>query len=1097
MNCICLKLADARRKLISNPAKYFLLLILFFTVASSASLKAQIEKLNQTITFAPVPDNKTFGDAPFAISATTNAGLPVSFTVLSGPATISGDMVTLTGAGVITLQANQPGNSQYDAANVVTQSFTAAKATQTITFNTIPSKPYGTADFAPGAAATSGLAITYTSSNTSVAKITRGKIHIVKAGTSTITASQPGNANFNAAVSTTQLLTVTIINQTIAFATIPPAGFGSPDFYLGAVSSAGLPITYTSSNETVATVDNGQIHIVGLGNTTITASQPGDASVFAATSVTQVLTVLKGNQQINFQPIEQRDTGAGDFSLGAAASSGLPLTFISSNTSVATVTNGVIRIVGQGTTNITASQPGDNNFNAAAPVTQAFTVIPSHDANLVAISSSDSRPIYLIGDYYYPNVFSPQTFNYFQFVSPDVTTVNITAVTSSASATITINGRVAISGAPSSKFRLPIQENNFDIVVTAQDGNKQTYRLTVYRSSVNANLQTLTISDGTLTPAFSPFRTTYKATVSNATTFVTVDATTVHPNAFAYYLERAPLNSVHPEARDLVVGDNTIQVGVTSESGNRKVYTIVFHRQSNTETLAALSISKGTLTPAFSPGLLTYKDTVSNSWVTVKPTAANALATIKVNGVSVATGANSANIPLAVGNNTISTVVTSEDGTKVRTYTIVVHRIYVNTDLANLTLSSGALTPLFSAGTTSYSVTVPNATASISLTPTTSHIAATVKVNGVSVSSGTPSASIPLVNGPNIINVDVTGSDGVALQTYTVTVNRQSNNPKLAGLTISSGDLTPAFAEGTYSYSASVSNATASVMVTPTAANKNATIKVNGAVVATKTASAALPLILGANAIAVAVTSQDGSKTYTYTITVKRLSNNSNLSALSINSGVLTPAFAAGTTNYAVPVSNATATIKITPAAANPHATITVNGTPVVSGTASASLPLFVGSNIISTVVTSEDGLKIRTYTVNITRAAPAGIIALTRSAGSSTPDIVRDSSLSPEMYGVHEPLVKQAVSPNGDGHNDVLFVDGIDNYPDNTLKVINSSGKLIFEIAGYDNVSHIFDGHAGNNGKPQPAGTYFYQLLYKADDGSQKRKTGFFVLKY
>lgn len=78
---------------------------------------------------------------------------------------------------------------------------------QTITFNTLPTKVVGDADFAPGAIASSGLAVSYTSSNTSVATIVNGNIHIVGAGTSTITASQSGNSSYAAASSVSQTLT--------------------------------------------------------------------------------------------------------------------------------------------------------------------------------------------------------------------------------------------------------------------------------------------------------------------------------------------------------------------------------------------------------------------------------------------------------------------------------------------------------------------------------------------------------------------------------------------------------------------------------------------------------------------------------------------------------------------------------------------------------------------------------------------------------------------------------------------------------------------------------------------------------------------------
>jgi hypothetical protein len=79
---------------------------------------------------------------------------------------------------------------------------------QTINFNPLPFKKMGDADFNPEATASSGLAITYTSSNLNVATIVNNMIHIVGLGTTTITASQAGNNGYNPATSIVQELTV-------------------------------------------------------------------------------------------------------------------------------------------------------------------------------------------------------------------------------------------------------------------------------------------------------------------------------------------------------------------------------------------------------------------------------------------------------------------------------------------------------------------------------------------------------------------------------------------------------------------------------------------------------------------------------------------------------------------------------------------------------------------------------------------------------------------------------------------------------------------------------------------------------------------------
>jgi len=92
--------------------------------------------------------------------------------------------------------------------------------------------------------------------------------------------------------------------------------------------------------------------------------------------------------------------------------------------------------------------------------------------------------------------------------------------------------------------------------------------------------------------------------------------------------------------------------------------------------------------------------------------------------------------------------------------------------------------------------------------------------------------------------------------------------------------------------------------------------------------------------------------------------------------------------------------------------------------------------------------------------------------------------------------LVHQALSPNGDGQNDFLVIDGIAKYPDNKLTILDRNGALIYEAKGYNNSSKVFDGHSSKSGVKQLPGTYFYSLEYTVK-GVRKRKTGFIVLKY
>jgi hypothetical protein len=245
---------------------------------------------------------------------------------------------------------------------------------QTITFPALSNKTFGDAPFTLSATASSGLAVSYASSNTSVATVSGSMVTIVGAGTTTITASQAGNTSFAAATSVPQTLTVNQASQTITFAALAAKTFGDAPFPLSATASSSLTVSFASSDTSVATVSGSTVTIVGAGTTTITASQAGNTNFAAATSVPQTLTVNQASQTITFAALAAKTFGDAPFPLSATASSSLTVSFASSNTSVATVSGSTVTIVGAGTTTITASQAGNANFAAATAVPQLLTI---------------------------------------------------------------------------------------------------------------------------------------------------------------------------------------------------------------------------------------------------------------------------------------------------------------------------------------------------------------------------------------------------------------------------------------------------------------------------------------------------------------------------------------------------------------------------------------------------------------------------------------------------------------------------------------------------------------------------------------------------
>lgn len=237
---------------------------------------------------------------------------------------------------------------------------------QTITFPSIPGKTFGDANFTLSASASSGLTVTYTSSNPNVATVNGNVVTIVGAGSTNITAKQTGNATFAAASDVVQLMTVSRASQTVTLEQIPDKRFGDPDFDIIASATSGLPVTFNTIDTDIVTVTGNRATIVGIGSFPFAAFQAGNSNYFPAFSVARSIVVRKGSQSISFTPPTARNVNAANFSLQATSSSGLPVTFSSSNSAVATTTSeGVVTITGVGFTNITATQSGNSNYDAA------------------------------------------------------------------------------------------------------------------------------------------------------------------------------------------------------------------------------------------------------------------------------------------------------------------------------------------------------------------------------------------------------------------------------------------------------------------------------------------------------------------------------------------------------------------------------------------------------------------------------------------------------------------------------------------------------------------------------------------------------------
>jgi hypothetical protein len=103
--------------------------------SSTTSDALAISLVNQTITFA-APTDRASNSGSFALSATASSGLPVTFTLVSGPGLLAGNVVDLTGAtGTVKLRASQAGNATYAAAPAVEVTFAVTAGPTNVVFS--------------------------------------------------------------------------------------------------------------------------------------------------------------------------------------------------------------------------------------------------------------------------------------------------------------------------------------------------------------------------------------------------------------------------------------------------------------------------------------------------------------------------------------------------------------------------------------------------------------------------------------------------------------------------------------------------------------------------------------------------------------------------------------------------------------------------------------------------------------------------------------------------------------------------------------------------------------------------------------------------
>ncbi len=311
----------------------------------------------QTINFPAIPDKLTT-DAPFNVSASASSGLDVTFEIVSGPASIAGNIITLNGTeGTVVVRATQSGDSNWEAATPVQRSFQ-------VTEDVVSTEYCGSSGQQPW--------IEW------IGKVEFGGINHASGK------NQYGNF--------TSISTTVAPGQTVGLTVTPVFSWTVYDEYIR---------VWIDYNQDFDFNDAGEMILEGHGTGAISANvtiptnaafgqtrmrvsmqrnqYAGPCDLFTVGEVEDYSVVIGSSglipQTIDFPAISDKNTTSPPFTLAATASSGLPVSYeivsgpatVSGNTVTLTGTSGVVTV--------RAKQSGNAQYEAATPVNRTFTVV--------------------------------------------------------------------------------------------------------------------------------------------------------------------------------------------------------------------------------------------------------------------------------------------------------------------------------------------------------------------------------------------------------------------------------------------------------------------------------------------------------------------------------------------------------------------------------------------------------------------------------------------------------------------------------------------------------------------------------------------------
>lgn len=541
-----------------------------------------------------------------------------------------------------------------------------------------------------------------------------------------------------------------------------------------------------------------------------------------------------------------------------------------------------------------------------------------------------------------------------------------------------------VSGVSTGPMKMFVGDTIVELQVIAEDiSYSRVYQFIIHRISSNVLLDSITISgvvSQTWTPAFSPTTGVYEILTDAASPQFTFQVAQQWPLANTVFTLAGTSTSAVTSLADqtssstqqLLISDdapngvNVLNLTVTAEDGiTVVVYTLSIRRLSNNAQIVQFAPNPSSITLDADDITNGFTTTVPNSQLAFATTPT--LASIYVQQLiyvihygyqdihedpatriaaastvsTLAWGQSTIWAALIAGNNFFLFRVTAEDGTQAF-YQIKVHRISVEwrlSDISVVPVGTG-LSPAFTPDVLLYNMTLPTADDAFTINVayyyplmTSVNLVFTDESGNtrapIALGNSVTSDSITLPIGIATLIITLVAEDGIATGSYTVRINRISNDCLLSNLVANptSYGFIPLFQPNYGNYILSLAPTISSVVLTPTFSWPRATAVFNifssdrslvsSTPIANNAATAPVTLIVGNTSTTFVVTAEDGLTVNTYAININRISTDSRIATIDFNgydesntliddiTDLVTPTFDLNTVGYTIMLSNA------------------------------------------------------------------------------------------------------------------------------------------------------------------------------------------------